>query len=1139
MERPATVQEIRAYLATVPYAKSSWADAWALAQLSLSCVEAIVATMMLDAGSPLREAENGVLSDEIMNMKARGGCLEDAKATGKLSITLKMALSPAEQARVMRLVGHYAQPLFHPNKKFSHNGHAAMNAVRRCAAALLASRVPLGASVVEVGPDLGSWVLTGFPKTWSQATRDSYIGAKPILSSRDSVRLDWTGLLSIIARNRGNFWKEEVQDRAGKLQASFENFYVFKKIQDFDGVRREVIISTDANYDIAFSDMPVVMAAMGARTWVGVMVRAKGLNSSFRGRGVTRGKVEGLGVHYEANWAQDRIDFKHEECPAFGYSHKLSEYIQYEQNNGYVWHARDADYVYTKAPETNDEILFFTVNRVPRTPRMREVQYADHPDFGKLVVNSVWPVGDEVNGLPTKFAPVEFLIDAENFYRVLEKRRIVGHVGTLADSVCLVRSTNVRFWMNGVAVGVAERVQSKLAEATAVVIEVIATENRLKSLKEFSEVMDVYHYSFKKKGLFRKLAAALVDVRGFSGRLLATASSVWRDFRETLLDEALLNEQELSVSVRAVARHVRLDPGIGAVDAVAYGVSNESACHCGERSEVQAALALADPDQVEVLQQYLDSLGSTCVACVEELDKPDETSLSSTAVSDTTSEKEATDSTSASEVSTAPSSVSDFSEVVVEEERESWYDNHDAGGVRAGIEELVGFMTYKVRAELSEAGLDARKLFAGGPPTIGALKSSSTTRTKHAAVEFVGGVVIRQRALGYAVSAVYCPVQNKIFPVRGNREGSVMKSDVPDGWYYTCNRFRVWNYSEVTGALMAALDFGEVSPVREKYHVTAGVPGAGKTYSMMKQIADEKLTDFLVLSVTKASRDAARKYGRKFGIPKQLLKDRILTLDSYLMNHRFLTKVLCVDEVFSDHIAKVDASTILSKAQEVRLYGDARQVFWDSFCVHFPTPLSRLGKTVSRDRIKFLGVTHRNVADTCAAFIDQYPFYYPCDCCGDLSEKFKPSMTVRKIKSLAQLAFDAAQRWHTFKQEEKDDLIQAFALPEGAEVLRLKEIGGVATVHEDQGSSHDHITTVRIHTVYDKGESSVNPSLFNKINYVLTDMTRHRKSYTYVTLCDEVDEVCKRVAMSRDPERLLAVREKRGIKEIDLLDLIN
>jgi len=1127
---PATYVEIVEYLKTVPAASQAWAQGLYSAGLSMTAVAEFIATMSRDAGSPLREAEEGVLSKEILKLNQVMGSVDAAGvANGKIAVKVTGVLSPGEQARVVRAVSGFCQPRFVPSKKFGHNGHAVMNAVRRAQANYLMSRIPAGASVVEVGPDVVNWIFSDDLGHDSFVKKGAYVGARPVLGPRDVVRVKWQRIVELVLRNREKFFSASVVARAEMLKDSYAKIFPEKKIQDIKALG-EYIVSFDSNYDIKFSDMPVAMGSCGARAWYGCLVRAKGLTRTTR---KPKGALDLLGVNYRVDWEAGRIDFRHPECQAFGYSHDVWEYMKYEEYNGFVWTTDTCHYVYSKGAETTSELLFFNVVRVPKVHRMYEPRFVENPYAGFLELTSIWATGEEVSGVPTRFSTVVFYVDQLNFSKVLEKRRALDWKGDLSVTLALVRSTNVRMWLHGTPVGVNKRIESKLAEATAVVVETLAAENRLSTNLAFGRAMEQYDMNLSKSGWLQNFLEHIIDLRAASGAVVGPLVRMWADVRSTLIDRALSSISEVRVGVRVVPAHLPLDVGSQEQVDGEHEAVFRSECRCAEIAEVRAAMAMAGEKERRMLDVYYgDKLfAGRCPVCIVDPeifagtedqgkeDAKDDSSVSDSGIDD---------------CSTAEGSVE--ADVVMG----SWRDECSADRIEArAMKEFVDLEQYLAKSQLVECRIDATRIFDRGPVSDTLLAEFSTSRTRHVVLEFLSGRCVRTYGPPVGpLGAVYDVRRDAIIPTR--LEGEVMYAPVANGFYYSCNRLRVWNGLDISAAVDYALDYGRVANSRKFYSVVLGVPGAGKTYGMMKRLAGMKgleRKNFLVLAVTKASVAAAQKYGREFGIPERLLDSRVMTLDRYLMHKKFSADLVCVDEFPMVHIGKVDAAVSISGAVEVRLYGDARQIPYDPFCAEFFMEYFTLGKSVTEDRVEFLPESHRLSLDACAMWLDQYPSIYPCSCCR-VGEKERSTVRVERVQSMEAYRWEHDVRYHTFKQDERDELRTVLKMTGTAEDLRHRETGGLATVHEDQGSTHRRVMTVRLSTDYDKNASPRNPSLYNRERYVLTDTTRHTAEYVYVTMCAEIDLVCKRVALAGDAYRQSLVREKKGLGLVSKVDML-
>lgn len=1117
----ATLTAIREYLQAVPAASVSWAEVLHSAGHSMAVVQQLVETMASDVKSPLRMAEEGLLNEEIMRLVRDRGSPDAEMIAGLALVKIRAALSAPEQTRVLKLVSRFCQVKFETSKKYGRTGHAVMNATRRVTTSYTYSRISKGLSVVEVGPDVAYWILSPTPKQWEDNPK-MYKAAAPVLGARDSGRASWKKLASAIDEAGKEVWQEAVVDRARLALHDFESVFKKKKIQD-SGLRGEVIVSNDSNYDIKFDDMPRAMIVCGARLWLGVMVRAKGLTRVTR---MEEGVLDLMGVHYRVNWKVGRIDFRHPECMAFGYSHNVWEYMKYEERNGYVWETGNSWYIYAKGPETNEELLFFSVCRVLKGPSLYEPVYVAHPLAGRLEIESIWAVGDEISGVPRAFERVKYQVEELAFSKVWEKRRALDHKGDLATTMAFVRSTGVRFWMNGVPVGVKKKIEQALVEATAVAVETMVVDQRLADNWLFGTAMQAFSCSVRGVTGLQRILLALIDLRELSGRVSGFFSRAWESVREPFVRAAIAGIEEIKVEVRRLPAHMLVDQPqeepacTSGMQLVVPG----SECICAELFEIAAAMKGADGDEYEVLEKYRKELGGYCHYCATLAVEAVETSgreLEETSDSTTVGENE-----SSEQETVTPVVDKDY-------EVKSWRDEEfsDRLEVRA-MKEAADLGRYLPKVIFSEVRVDARRIIEGAHLSEKELADCSTTRTRHYMLKFYGGKNISSRGPGYnpkePVSAIYCMERDVIVPTR--RKGFDLLADVKDGWYYSCNHLRVWNHVAIVDAVETALDYGHTGYRRDQIYVVRGVPGAGKTFNMMERALNyykRGTWPVLILAVTNASVDAAMKYGVAFGIPENELVNHVMTLDRYLIHVKKKYATVFVDEFPMEHVGKVDAAMIISSAVEFRWCGDGEQIEYDPFCEEFGMKYGHLNDDeISAGRLKWLCESHRSGEDVCAMWLDRYPAYYPCKCHSNVEGR--STVSVVKISTVDDVPVEKNTRYMSFTQAEKAPIHERVGFGVSVEACRKLSKGGLATVHEDQGSTHSTVSLVRLNSVYDKNGTKRNPSLYNRIPYCLTATTRHVDRFVYYTVSDEVDEVIRRIALAKDPERLQLVRSRQG-----------
>jgi len=255
------------------------------------------------------------------------------------------------------------------------------------------------------------------------------------------------------------------------------------------------------------------------------------------------------------------------------------------------------------------------------------------------------------------------------------------------------------------------------------------------------------------------------------------------------------------------------------------------------------------------------------------------------------------------------------------------------------------------------------------------------------------------------------------------------------------------------------------------------------------------------------------------------------------MHCKSTAKELVVDEYSMVHSGKIDAAISLTGATNVTLYGDARQIPYDPFCADFVCERSSIRGTVSDDQVVFIPKTHRLSERGCAAWVDQYPAIYPCDCCGS-DAKDRAKFEWYRVENAGAIPVLDNTRFHAYKQDEKEEMRQVMGFVGDADALRKIKNGGLATVHEDQGTTHANVLSARVFADYDKNRSVYNSSLFNRVNYVLTDMTRAQGDYRYYTICPERDEIIRRVELANDISRIELVRKRQSLFEGCLSDIV-
>jgi len=191
--------------------------------------------------------------------------------------------------------------------------------------------------------------------------------------------------------------------------------------------------------------------------------------------------------------------------------------------------------------------------------------------------------------------------------------------------------------------------------------------------------------------------------------------------------------------------------------------------------------------------------------------------------------------------------------------------------------------------------------------------------------------------------------------------------------------------------------------------------------------------------------------------------------------HRPLSqcKILWIDEAFRLHAGKVYALIKLLKPDEVRCFGDSKQIPPLSFVpgmdlLYHLYPYAHV--TVKKD-------TWRFGADVCMVLsVPQYYGYHAVSHCGQLRSLKGP-------KSFVQGAFHNRSdgvALLTYTKTARDD-------------LKKQGVKGVMTIGESQGKTFDHVYLFR--------DSTLNKALYHDLSQTLVAVTRHRYTFTYFTVC--------------------------------------
>jgi hypothetical protein len=204
-------------------------------------------------------------------------------------------------------------------------------------------------------------------------------------------------------------------------------------------------------------------------------------------------------------------------------------------------------------------------------------------------------------------------------------------------------------------------------------------------------------------------------------------------------------------------------------------------------------------------------------------------------------------------------------------------------------------------------------------------------------------------------------------------------------------------------------------------------------------------------------------------------QQRIRTIDSFLMNPNCVSKILYVDEALMAHAGAILAIAKLSRAEEVWLYGDQKQIPFINF---HPAYHLKYGSWEWFDKTKVNKVSHRCPIDVVAGLSAIYD--------GELltSSTVRDSMSYQRIESVENLRPQSGVQYLTFLRADKAELIRRGF----GKVLTVDEYN-VNTVHEVQGETYEHVILVRL--------TASRSEIFDSQPHCVVAVSRHTQSFVY------------------------------------------
>jgi hypothetical protein len=290
---------------------------------------------------------------------------------------------------------------------------------------------------------------------------------------------------------------------------------------------------------------------------------------------------------------------------------------------------------------------------------------------------------------------------------------------------------------------------------------------------------------------------------------------------------------------------------------------------------------------------------------------------------------------------------------------------------------------------------------------------------------------------------------------------------VNEGLYVTSNEMLVYTGSSIRATI------AEMVSVNHECETVSmnGVAGSGKTFQIVEEAT---LQDVVLCETSAAWEDTKKKLARKFGV-----EPRGATVDSFLIHKQFdRCDVLYIDESFRLHAAKIYAVIRLLKPRIVYAFGDSKQIpvlpyvpAFDFYYHEFPF-----------DRVVLKRDTWRCPGDVSVALSQPQYYGFPMLTHNAVRRSMRgplpydSSMFVNKPHSVVLLTYSKAAR---------DD-------------LKKQGVTNVMTIGQAQGCTLEDVVLFR--------DSDLKKVLYYDAQQALVAVTRHTRSFTYVTVAMASDD---------------------------------
>lgn len=957
--------------------------------------------------------------------------------------------------------------------------HAMAAAMRTIDHAVINSRVPAMAKVVDVGGDILYHIRRGNVNVHC---------CNPDEDAKDDARAVMRRLAVKNMMDGSQECGKETREMLRSYTSGDEKHFCVRLAQDCP-VKADVITSIHV-YDIPMCDWPLIMEKKGATLVEGAVL------FSDRFLSETSGELPESGVRFEVNTAEDQFKMGFTGSPSWWYCHKWTEFLRYAVDQRIV----HGDNVYSyKVVERRSDTIYFRILAVQAKPtdfsnRLCSRQY-NYPGVRMVEVNGFDFMSDGVSTTRDTLKRRSMMVAAP-LWEALVNVACLEYERNALDFVKMYnayRTIAPRHTINGVLISGGYSVDIELMKVV-VVHAAIAGASRAMVAEKTNRAMTAGAFAVRSRlaqSTGRKLLGFALDIVKSAALLPVYLTGV--AWLAKYLTRRMYDYSSMSMIAEVYEPEVKMvscdQIVLKATERVPVDSKGKGFSRLAAASLVHDLLVAVESD-FELAVDFLDNFGSRLTS--------DQLLRLQTSVDKMKAAREASE-----------TKAEDPDPKIVPEPKQTAPSTDVSAYRLAAIEEAI--LEVELEREVTEDL--CRRMYSQIVIGNRSINKAALERDKEAnenpdlwkitngvlANHSVNGIPMRDFChsrvyLGNTVEQPFCKVIRHVWhnDRTGVDEVNLMLADRGfDGYALVCDRLLIFNGDEILTALRASLKMDH-----SKYTVALkeGPPGCGKTYAIVKTYQPK---DMVLCPVKLSIDDTKSRLLATYG-PSVKSRDCARTVDSLLM-HGTRSSVdfdrILADECFMAHAGKWYACAAILGVSQVFAYGDTKQI------PHIPRVQCRKEHVSLRyDTRDFNNITRRCPADSVAAWCHLYG--------GTVRTTNRILNSISETDRFAGL------------QVSKDTCLMGMYQGDKKEIRRLYPNhesnagkGMITTTHEAEGKTYKEVILFR----FDRRIRKDNLSLYDKEPYVLVAISRHTERFVYARANGLGDLVSRWIAKTKDP----------------------